>query len=125
MNPNITHRTSHHPHGTTSELQSTVFEHPINLSQHHGVTSKKILIGIGSTTIELSLPGCASVRVLTTRSATADAGEATGSRRPATWSPPRPRRTRSPPTSIGCVLHTYEQNENLITGKENLRSLRL
>lgn len=125
MNPINTNQTSRQALGTISALQSTVFEHPTNSSQLHGVTSKKILIGIGQTTIELSLPGCASVRVLTTRSATADAGEAIGSRNAVTWSQQRPRRTLSPPTSIDCVLHTYVQNENLPTGREHPRNLRL
>nr|AIZ95197.1 VP3 [Gyrovirus GyV3] len=110
---------------TTLPNRSVIYEHPINLSQSAGILSKEIQIGLGSTIITVSLPGYASVRVLTTRSATAEASEDTGSRRQRDCPHRRPRRTQSPEISIGLSARELQHNENLITCKTILERKRL
>nr|WIC83140.1 VP3 [Gyrovirus galga1] len=112
---------------TQSELL-TAYEHPTSSSPPAETTSIEIQIGIGSTIITLSLPGYASVRVLTTRSAPADDGGVTGSRRLVDLSHRRPRRTSSPEIYVGFSAKERRQKENLITLREEgppIKKLRL
>ncbi|UYW60694.1 VP3 [Gyrovirus homsa1] len=113
MEPGLGHQTPR----TTETSRSVIFEHPISSSESVGTLSKEIQIGLGSTIITVSLPGFASVRVLTTRSATAGASDATGSRRQQDCPHRRPRRTRSPEISIAWSCVETQQKENWITSR--------
>ncbi|AGZ20420.1 VP3 [Gyrovirus Tu789] len=110
-----------------SENTSTGSSRATNSSPSVGTHCKEILIGLGSVTIALSLPGCATVRVLTTRSATADSGEDTGSRSALDLRTPAARQRTLEPRRIcaDCASLVPLQKENLITSTVVKRGLRL
>nr|AWT08466.1 VP3 [Gyrovirus 10] len=84
-----------------------------------GTNSKILLIGIGPTTIELLLPGSATVKLLTVRSVPVPHSETTGTRlMQQLQRTPRHRQTWTP-------LQSYEQEnepeERSSQGRENRR----
>ncbi|AIR09407.1 VP3 [Gyrovirus GyV7-SF] len=94
----------------TSGRPMETSEQVTNSSALGGTVSKEILIGIGSITITLSLPGSATVRVLTTRSAPVDLSEATGSKNALDLRMPAAKRRR---ILVDCSVKENEQNRKL------------